>query len=208
MDLYESVLSAHAFSTLQKIMTNKLFKNFYLAGGTALALQLGHRKSEDLDLFSAKEFKSNIVVKLKDYKVISLGDNSIEIAIGKTKLFFFYFAFPLFKDIIHVEKLRMADPVDIGLMKLLALQGRTCKKDIMDLFFIDKNVIPLQELLEIFEQHFPKESFNSYSSIKTLLDPNQLSKTPTPKMIEAVSWQDAYNLVQAKVMKHIRELIS
>jgi hypothetical protein len=206
--LKKETLPKHSFKLLQEIASIKTFEEFYLAGGTALALQIGHRESIDLDFFTGKEFKTAILSKFPTtYQVVSLNDNSIELIAERTKVFFFYFAFPLYKDLINVEGIRFADPVDIGLMKLLALQGRTTRKDIIDLYFIDKEIMPLEELLQLFEKHYPSESFNSYNSLKTILSTSTLENQPMPKMMKEVNWDECLELVTRKVTGHIKNLL-
>lgn len=189
-------------------MADDKYSQFYLAGGTTLALQIGHRKSIDLDLFSDKEFTTAIISNLKDCKAIAISDNSIEIMLHGVKVFFFYFAYPLKNPILEIEGIRLASPIDIGLMKLLALQGRSTKKDIIDLYFIDKDIIPLEELLEIFEKHYPKDSFNTYSSVKKILDPKLYEEQPMPKMYREVEWEQAYKRVERSLLKHVKKLLN
>ncbi len=92
------VLDTNTQKLLEQISKISSFDDFYLAGGTALALQLKHRKSIDLNFFSPKDFKSNIVNTLNlNYEVVTLFDNSIELIIDGVKILFFYFGFPLKK---------------------------------------------------------------------------------------------------------------
>lgn len=90
------ILPTYSLDLLCEISSNPHFADFYLAGGTALSLQLGHRISIDLDFFSESEFSANLVDQLKKpYEVISLHNNSIELILDNTKIFFFRFSFPL-----------------------------------------------------------------------------------------------------------------
>ncbi|MBU0975914.1 MAG: nucleotidyl transferase AbiEii/AbiGii toxin family protein [Patescibacteria group bacterium] len=206
--LYKLVLSKQSLDLLSTINSIEDYDNFYLAGGTSLALQIGHRKSIDLDFFSPQEFKSSIIHSFgQKYEITSLHDNSIELTSKNTRLFFFFFAFPLYKKIVVKENIRLAHPIDIGLMKLLALQGRTAKKDIIDLYFLNKYIIRLGALLKIFEKHYPKESFNSYDSLKTLLDPAVLETQPMPVMLKKCTWKKCYDLVKEKVSNHIKMIV-
>ena len=206
--LSKNVLPEGLWDILERIMASQPFHGFYLAGGTGLALQLGHRRSDDLDLFTQVEFRSNLVAHLKDhYEVISQFDNSIELFIEKNKVFFFYFGYPLHYLVKKIENIRLADPRDIGLMKLLALQGRTTRKDIVDLYFIDKEVIKLEALLEIFETAFPGDSFNSYSSLKQLINIQELDEQPMPQMLKPVAWEQASGLVLDKVARYMDRLL-
>lgn len=202
--LHKDILSKGLWEILFNIQTKPGFKNFYLAGGTALALVLGHRSSVDLDLFSPIEFDTTLVNNLKTkYKTISLSNNSIELDINGNKVFFFFFAFPLVKPLLKTEHVCLADPIDIGLMKLLALQGRSSKKDIIDLYYIDKEIIPLEKLLSIFEKTYPKESFNAYSSIKNLINIDDLRSQPMPVMTEPFDFDNAFNIITNKLITHI-----
>ncbi len=79
----------------------------------------------------------------------------------------------------HLKKkneFRLADPIDIGLMKLLALEGRTTRKDVIDLYFIHQKIIKLPRLLEIFDSFYPKEKCNTCKSISKLLNIDELEK--------------------------------
>lgn len=208
MPLHKNTLNTQSFKLLENINSHPNFKNFYLAGGTSLALQIGHRESIDLDFFSQDQFPSNLIEQVqKPYQTIGIHNNSIEVIMENTKTFFFYFAFPRFKDIKIIQGIRFADPIDIGLMKLLALQGRTTRKDIIDLFFIDKEIINLEDLMEIFQYHYPKEKFNSIDSIKTLIDSSVLDSQPMPKMLVDFNWEESKIVVIEKLIKSISKYL-
>lgn len=197
------------FPLLKKLQAVPSLSEFYLVGGTALSLYLGHRMSYDLDFFSNEEFKTTIIKSINSgYNVITLHDNSIELTIDETKVMFMYFGFPSYKSKIVIDGIKIADPIDIGLMKLLALQGRTTKKDIVDLYFIDKEIIKLKELLSIFEHHYPKDSFNSYQSLKQILHIDDLENQPDPMMLKPCLFEEALTLVQTEVSKHIHKIIN
>ena len=209
MQLHKETLREESFQLLQFINSHIDFKQFYLAGGTSLSLQIGHRESIDLDFFTQEEFSSNIINSLnKEYKAIGLHNNSIEVIIDNTKIFFFYFAFPRFKSLKIINQIRFADPIEVGLMKLLALQGRTTRKDIIDLYFIDREIIPLEELLEIFQNHYPKEKFNNVDSLKSLLNNDIFDMQPMPKMLKEFDWDESKAHVVEKLIKYLSKLIS
>lgn len=205
--LYKSTLPSHSYALLEKLMTDEVLNDFYLVGGTALSLQINHRESIDIDLFSQKGFPANIIDNYKCEQVINKFNNSIEVIISNTKVMLFNFNYPLNKPLKSIDGIRLADPVDIGLMKLLALQGRTTKKDIIDLHFIDQQVIPLEKLLELFENFYPKETFNAYQSFKSLINKDQIARDPDPKMFESLNWEVAFDNVKEKLASHIKSLL-
>ena len=143
-----------------------LFKNFkkdfYLAGGTALALQIGHRDSIDFDFFKEGEidtqklfgdlgdtFKGHHLLKVQEERN-TLGlivDDSINLS-------FFGYRYKLIKESIEEENLRLASAEDIGCMKLSAITGRASNKDYIDLYYILQN-ISLTDLLVKSSEKFP-----------------------------------------------------
>ncbi|MCA9386202.1 nucleotidyl transferase AbiEii/AbiGii toxin family protein [Candidatus Dojkabacteria bacterium] len=206
---HPEVVTEQTLRLFKRISQIQAYSDFYLAGGTALSLQLGHRKSIDLDFFSQKDFDPRILEYLPyPYKTLAKYPNSIDIFTENTKVFFFYYGFAHYKELLEFGDMRMLHPLDIGLTKLLALQTRSTKKDIIDLYFIDKEVIPLEDLLELFEHHYSHDSFNSYDSLTTIIDSKELEQHPLPDMLIACDWDDAYGLVSEKIAQHIHNLVS
>jgi len=115
---------------------------FYLAGGTALALQLGHRRSYDLDFFSPTEdipfIRQPLESALASFDPI-LADaawgNLVYLA-GDVRVGFYGYGYPMVTPFIVADGVRLASVLDIGLMKLDALQGRASRKDFHDLYAI------------------------------------------------------------------------
>lgn len=209
--MFTNIISDKANELLKKIPDLNLRKDFFLVGGTSLALQLGHRKSDDLDFFTHEEFKASIVEKLRgldEFKAINVADNAVEVCIGELKLMLIYWAYDLEKPLKDWRNIKLADPLDIGYMKLLALQGRSRKKDIVDLYYIDKKVIKLENLLERFERSYLAESFGKLGGIKTLIDRKALKKDKMPEIFEDLEWEEIFDYVTVRIKKHIKELIS
>ena len=128
---------------------------FYLAGGTALALQIGHRDSIDFDFFSPesfdtaelfaeceKVFAGHVLKKTQDERdtLSILVDNIVSIS-------FLGFPYPLIESLVVTENLDLASTTDIGCMKLSAITSRSAMKDYVDLYFILQSV-PLSKLLD------------------------------------------------------------
>lgn len=209
MKIHKEVLPKYSRNLLADIFKNPTFSQFYLAGGTSLALQIGHRESIDLDFFSREEFDTSIMQAFPHpYETVRLNRNSIEIFSMNTKVMFFRFAFPLTQNLITFEQFKFAHPIDIGLMKLLAIQGRTTKKDIIDLYFIDQEIIKLEELLLKFEESYPKESFNSYSSLKNIFDETSIMYEPMPKLLKNADWNVCWETVSTKIIQHIKNMLT
>lgn len=154
------------------------FKNdFYLTGGTALALQLGHRDSIDFDFFSEKDFNTkDLFEKLKEifknYKIQKVQDekNTLTIIIDKDiKLSFFAYKYPLLNPLIFEKYIRIASIEDIACMKLSAIVSRSTEKDYVDLYFILQDN-KFAKLLELAQKKFPSLDTNLIIKSLTYFD--------------------------------------
>lgn len=141
----------------------KNFKNdFYLAGGTALALQIGHRDSIDFDFFKEGEIdtqklfddlkesfaKHHLLKTQEEWNTLSL------IVDDSVKLSFFGYKYKLIEELVTEENLNLASAEDIGCMKFSAITGRASNKDYIDLYYILQN-IQLADLLEKAAEKLP-----------------------------------------------------
>lgn len=136
-----------------------LKNDFYLAGGTGLALQLGHRKSFDLDFFSEKHFDPRKVFS----KLVSKDNRNIKIIkkiedkdalfleINNTSVNFLYSKYKLLKKPIVTKHLKIAHLIDIACMKLAVLTERVEFKDYVDLYFLFKK-FSLKKVIKFFEK--------------------------------------------------------
>ena len=134
---------------------------FYLAGGTALALQLGHRDSEDFDFFSPVSYDtSSLFEELKktyfSFQVVRVQEDKDTLTVivdNGVKLSFFTYPYPLMCDLIETDYMKIAALEDIALMKFSAIVSRSLQKDYVDLYFILKK-ISLSKLLELVPKKF------------------------------------------------------
>jgi hypothetical protein len=136
-------------------------ERFYLAGGTALALQLGHRKSFDLDFFSPTEdiptIREVLMEALKPFDPIlasSAWGNLVFLALG-VRVGFYGYDYVMLGEYVLADQTRLASVEDIGLMKLDALLARASRKDFHDLYAICQEVLPLKKLMEAASKKYP-----------------------------------------------------
>lgn len=139
------------------------FKNdFYLAGGTALALQIGHRDSVDFDFFTKKDIRTEDLFDrlkeiFKDHKILKIQEEKNTLTVladSDIKISFFTYKYELLNDLIDEENFRLASIEDIACMKLSAICSRASNKDYIDLYYILKN-IQLDTLLQKASKKFP-----------------------------------------------------
>ena len=146
----------------------KNFKgDFYLAGGTALALQLGHRDSVDFDFFSSNDIDTvELFERLKnifdEYTIVKVQEekNTLTVVIDENiKISFFTYKYKLLNDLIRENDLDLASVEDIACMKLSAIVSRSTEKDYVDLYFILQNY-SLETLLNLSQEKFPQLDSN------------------------------------------------
>lgn len=167
--------------------------SFYLAGGTALALQIGHRQSIDFDFFTKSSFDKKKVVKkaveFGTFELFTEGVDTIHGALNGVQISFFRLEDKLLGETINFRHLHVASMLDIAAMKLNAVSGRGTKKDFIDLYFLLEK-FSLPELFEGYEAKYGKTVSNNYHLLKSLTYFGDAEKQPSPKMIVKVSWDE------------------
>ena len=167
---------------------------FYLAGGTGLALHLGHRRSVDLDWFSRAnrldfEGRRSLLAQLKrlpHWHVIEAKDGTVHGEVGTVRVSWFWYPQPLVKQPVRRAGARIASLEDIGLMKLGAIIGRGSKKDFIDLYAICQRV-PLARLLALGPRKFPEARDFPLQALKALCFFDDAERDPPS--VTATSWR-------------------
>ena len=191
--MHLKVLSKRA-RTVHELLSFLYVDGFVLAGGTALALQFGHRLSVDFDFFSEKDF--NVPAMLRRFSGIAKievriqDEHSLTVSANKVKLSLFRywdrFLFPPLK----AKGFVLTDPRDIALMKILAIANCGSRKDFIDLFFLLRKSLTLEDLFELLKSKFPKVDYNPHHILKSLAYFDDAEKEPLPKMLVPFSWPE------------------
>ncbi len=164
--LQKQTTPRHTFRLLEALMQDPVLNDFHLAGGTAIALYLGHRISIDLDLFSIKEFNnSDLEFHLSekyDFKTDYKAKNTLKGTIQGVKVDCITFKYPLCEDIQQVENIRLYALPDIIAMKLLAIADNgTRLKDFIDIAYLSTKY-SLEEMIAFVEHKFPNKNSQIY----------------------------------------------
>lgn len=168
---FETRLAAKRVAMFYNILDKKrldifpLFRNFkdsfYLAGGTALALQIGHRDSVDFDFFSQKDINTKELFErlreiFKGHKLLKIQEepNTLTVLIDDSiKISFFTYKYKLIDKTSSDKNITYASIQDIACMKLSAITGRASSKDYIDLYFILKLFSLSNLLMKSSEKH-------------------------------------------------------
>lgn len=176
-----------------------VLRPFYLAGGTGLALQLGHRKSIDLDFFSETDevdqrSRRQMVEGLRhhDLHVIENAPGNLVVLMGNIRVGFFSYGYPLISPKLWLKNLAIAGILDIGLMKCDALVTRGSRKDFIDLFYLSKQ-IPLGDLLQMSAQKYTGFRDFPLLVIERMVDFENADRDAQPEMLVEISWEAIRN---------------
>jgi hypothetical protein len=151
-------------------MNDKELQDFFLVGGTALSLQIGHRISIDLDLFTVNSFDDNELLGYLEntyrFQLDYQSKNTLKGNINSVKVDFITHGYPLVEPLIIDEGIRMAGPEDISAMKLNAISGNgTRLKDFIDMAYLSSK-LTLSQMVEAYAHKY--SSRNPVMVIKSL----------------------------------------
>jgi len=167
--------------------------DFYLAGGTSLALQIGHRQTIDFDFFSQKTFDHKSVIKnlkkIGTLEIFHKSEHTINASLNNIKLSFFKYEYPVLSTFIKTYKMKIAHKLDVALMKLSAISSRGSKKDFIDLHFLLKD-FSLEKLFEQYKKKYGIGEANGYHLLKSIAYFEDAEHEPMPIMLIPVSWKN------------------
>lgn len=204
-ELYWQTITADMRLVLGQFAQKEIARHFYLAGGTALALQLGHRRSVDLDFFSPDEDIPTLRPQL-EAALAPLGGIMADSAWGNlvyltqnVRVGFYGYGFPLIAPTLQAEGMALASTSDIALMKLDALLSRAARKDFYDLYFICQK-ISLRQLFHQAPQKYASIRDFEIQTVKRMVFFESAEAESDPVLLQPVTWQTVkdYFIGQAK----------
>jgi len=197
-ELHFEILPVEQQRLLKLLSGESFLKDWYLAGGTCLALYLGHRQSFDFDFFLPADFNTSVIVniltRIGRYERSNDEKNTVNGMLNGVKISFLGYKYDMIEDFGSFEGVKLAGIRDIAAMKLEAITGRGSKKDFVDMYFLLKQF----SLEEIFSFHALKYGVglnNQYHHLKSLVYFNDADEEAMPIMTSPLNWE--------KVKKHI-----
>ena len=183
------------------------FANMRLVGGTALALQIGHRKSIDLDFFGNIDFSNIYTAKtFADFNKVVILKRSKNInifSINDVKVDFVNYNYPWLQDELINSGIRLAGFQDIAAMKLAAITGRGSRKDFIDIYFLLQQ-FDLKELIGFYNKKYFDGS--EYMVLKSLTYFDDAEKDHDIEMIHKISWIKIKNYILKAVALYNQEI--
>ncbi len=207
--MYPETINKKTKYVLEKIAASNdsLLKKFYLAGGTALAIQLGHRESIDLDWFTKGDYSTSILknklARLGKFKLDSEEQGTVNGKLDRVKVSFFSYDYGLAFPLISFSGIKLSDERDIAAMKIDAISSRGSKKDFIDLYFLLEKY-PLKKLLGFFEKKYKNIEYNKLHILKSLVYFEDAESEPMPVMIKKMDWENVKKVIKKEVKKLLK----
>lgn len=189
---------------LKKLQAYQAFSGLRLAGGTGLALQIGHRKSIDIDLFGNLESDfisiSKSLNSIGKTVILSNSENIHVFSVDEIKVDIVNYPYPWLEAPICEDSLIIAGQKDIAAMKLAAITNRGSRKDFIDIFFLLR-MFSLSDMLDFYAQKFRDGSV--FLVLKSLSYFEDAELDESPKMLELLDWNEVKKTIGETVRSHL-----
>jgi len=189
--LHFNTIATRTLTLLEGLMDEPLLAATRLVGGTALALQLGHRTSIDLDLFghiSCDDIQlRKTLASHGQLQEISMSQNVKLFTIDGVKIDIVNYDSPWIDGMVKHDNLRLASVSEIAAMKIRAIIGRGTRKDFVDLYYL-LQLFSIEDIMALFRKKYP--DVNDFIAIRSLTYFEDAEQAPMPMMMDkSVTWE-------------------
>ena len=182
-------------------------RRFYLGGGTAVALQLGHRRSEDLDWFTPEPLGDPLLLAqaLRDFRPdvasVATSRGTLHGQVGEVRVGFIEYRYPLLEPPLHWPEYGcdLASMADLACMKLAAVAQRGAKRDFLDVYALAKAFASLDQMVTLYRRRYGIDDVTHLLYALSYFD--DADSEPTPILLWPIDWAE----VKADVRRWVRE---
>jgi hypothetical protein len=192
--------------TLQQIPA---LHEFVLVGGTSLALQMGHRISDDIDLFTQSDIDQDFIIETlkkefgKSFSVSALSRNTVNCVVSNIKIDLLRHGYPYIDNIIMEDNLRLLGLPDIVAMKLNAIAGNgTRVKDFIDLYFL-LDRFSLKQMFSFYKKKYADQDIYHVRKSLTYFDDIPPDSWKTVRLIQEKGLD--FDTMKKKLLKSVRQ---
>jgi hypothetical protein len=207
--LQKKAVSKKLLGLVEKLQQIPALDEFVLVGGTALALQMGHRISEDIDLFTRNDIDQNFIIETlqeqfgKTFSVSALSHNTINCVISNIKIDFLRHGYPYVDAIIREDNMRLIGLPDIVAMKLNAIAGNgTRVKDFVDLYFL-LDRFSLKQMFAFYKKKYSDQDIYHVRKSLTYFDDIPSDSWQTVRLIQEKALD--FGAVKKKLLEAVRQ---
>ena len=203
--IYKSVLSQKQIELLNKL--KDILPDCYMAGGTALALQLGHRTSLDFDFYTRDRFEIeellvNFQKSFKQVRVESVAKDTLIIEVEGVSLSIFYYPYNLLRPLVHFNGVNLASIEDIAAMKMIAVSMRGKRRDFVDSYYLLEK-FTLDEIIKLTLKKYP--SYQPMVILKGLIYFKDAEQDDVSRKIKIFDDNFSWEAVKNKLLEEVRK---
>ncbi len=205
--MHTEILTQSQLSVLDGLTAVPAVSEFYLAGGTALALRHRHRRSVDFDFFRATSFEVQEILLALEHAFGGLerlptGEETLYVRLfGVTTSFFHY----PYRQLEHVEPtpwgFGLASDSDIAAMKIEAVGGRGSRKDFIDLRVLCRAGLTIDAAFDLFDRKYGTQRTDRYHRLRALAYFDDAEREPMPDMLLPFDWEEAKRFFTAEATR-------
>ncbi len=204
--LHLQTVTSDTLELLMAISAKPEMRGFRLVGGTALALQYGHRQSVNLDFFGTPSVPQEDIIDL----LSSLGllavhnrtDKILQVVLQGIKVDVIdYSRYKWIDTPIEESGIILASPKDIAAIKINAVVGRGCRKDFVDIYMLLQHY-SLGDLLDFYAQKYP--NYSVFRALLSLTYFDDAESQAMPKMFISQTWEEIKTFISDKVREYNR----
>jgi hypothetical protein len=209
--VFPEILTDSQQSLLELLSRVGEVRTFYLAGGTALALHLGHRRSRDFDFFRNRDFLPQDLLghlrQTEEATVLQEAAGTLSVMLGTVPTSFFHYPYPLLRPLVPSPwAVSVAHPEDIAAMKISALAGRGSRKDFIDLYVYARDVASLDHAFALFREKYRGVTVDPYHLLRSLTHFDDAEVEAMPEMRRPLTWDDVKRFFRAEAARLFRSL--
>jgi len=201
------ILTEPQLAVLDRLRSVATVGEFYLAGGTALALRHGHRRSIDFDFFRRDAFDaSGLALQLAkvfpEFERLPTGQDTLYVRLSGVTTSFFSYPYPLLEPVEPTPwGFGLASDSDVAAMKIEAVAGRGSRKDFIDLRLLCRRGLTLDAAFELFDRKYGTGRTDRYHRLRALAYFEDAESEPMPDMLIAFDWPEARRFFTAEAAR-------
>lgn len=207
--LHKETISPNTLELLIRLQQKEYLKGFCLVGGTALALQIGHRTSVDLDLFSDFSYDTAYVLENLsadfDFKLFFSANNTLKGSIDGVQVDILAHRYPYVCSPLIIENITMVSVEDIIAMKLnaISISGQRIK-DFIDIFYLLKSYT-IDDMIRFYKTKYA--TFNEVNVLKSLTWFEDIDHSDMPVLLEnpKLKWSEVSTTIRHETQKYLRK---
>ena len=209
--LQKESVKSDVLNLIYAMQEKEYLQDFFLVGGTGLALQIGHRQSDDIDLFTINDFNQEALLEKLEiefsFNMDSIENNTIKGFIEGIKVDLLSHKYPLINNILEIEDVSIASIDDISAMKVNAISNDgTRVKDFIDLYFLlDDGFCTIGQLLEYYQSKYKLR--NPMHAMKSLNYFEDVDISDWPELLrkKEVRWKDMKRKIDKACQEYIQK---